>query len=101
MSKSHFELHPGAIESILHGPDSLAQEKRQAEKIRDQWIQNINRVTGVTQASIRVEQEGFSFYVTAEEESSNPDNPSAWFWLEYGNSDMRAQHPGRRSIRGY
>jgi hypothetical protein len=100
MSNSHIVVNPAALESILHGSQSLAQEKRQAEKIKDRWIENINRITGATQASIRVEQEGFTFYVTAEDESGDPDNPSAWFWLEYGNSDMRPQHPGKRSIRG-
>lgn len=97
---SHFEMHPSALDQILHGSQSLAQEKVQANRIRERWMSNIHRITGVTEANIRVVQEGFTFYVTAEEESGNQDNPSAWFWLEYGNSNMRPQHPGRRSIRG-
>lgn len=97
MSSSHFEMHPGAIETILNGPESIAQKKRQAQKIKAAWQGNIHRITGATDESIDVDVRGTEVVVEADT-SRNPE--SAWAYLEYGTSDMRAQSPGRRAIRG-
>lgn len=99
MATSGFEMHPGAIEALLNGPKSTAQKKTQAYKIANAWQGNIHNITGVTDDSIDVEVRGNDVAVTATSAGSG-DNPSAWYWLEYGTSDMPAQHPGRRAIRG-
>jgi hypothetical protein len=96
VSTTNFQIFPGALDSILHGPDSLAQEKRQAEKIADAWRGNIHTITGATDRSIDVEQDGFSFIVSAD---ATRDPNSAWSYLEWGTSKMRAQAPARRAIR--
>ncbi|RSM73454.1 hypothetical protein DMH04_41315 [Kibdelosporangium aridum] len=96
MTSSRFEINPGAIEAILRGPQSQAQKKRQAEKIADAWRGNINDITGATDRSIDVEQQGFEVTVAAD---SSRDPESAWVYLEWGTSKMRAQAPGRRAIR--
>lgn len=99
MATSGFQIYPGAIETLLNGPQSIAQKKTQAHKIKAAWQANIHDITGVTDTSIDVEVRGTDIAVTAESAGSG-DNPSAWYWLEYGTSDMPAQHPGRRAIRG-
>ncbi|ALG06849.1 hypothetical protein [Kibdelosporangium phytohabitans] len=96
MSSARFEINPGAIEAILHGPQSIAQKKRQGDKLADAWRGNINRITGATDRSIEVEVQGFEVTVAAD---TSRDPESAWVYLEYGTSSMRAQAPGRRAIR--
>jgi hypothetical protein len=90
-------MNPGAIERILRGPESRGMKRSQAEKIASRWKSGINRVTGATDRSVGVEEDGDGFVVAAD---TSRDPESAWFWLEYGTSKMRAQAPGRRSIRG-
>ena len=97
MPSARFEMHPGAIERILRGPQSRGMKRAQAEKIASRWRGNIHRVTGATDRSIGVEEDGDGFVVAADK---TRDPESAWSWLEYGTSKMRAQAPGRRSIRG-
>ena len=96
MASSHFTINPGAIDSILRGPQSMAQKRKQADRIAAAWKANINRVTGATDRSIGVEQEGPDMIVSADR-SRDPE--TAWLWLEYGTSKMRAQAPARRAIR--
>lgn len=97
MPSARFTVTPGAIERILRGPQSRGMKRSQAEKIAAKWKSNINRVTGATDRSIGVEEDGDGFIVSAD---NSRDPESAWSWLEYGTSKMRAQAPGRRSIRG-
>lgn len=98
--KSHFVMNPGAIETILLGPESTAQKRHQGNKIKNAWQNNIHTITGATERSIDVEAIGSEVNVVATSAGSNAENPSAWSYLEYGTSKMRAQHPGRRAIRG-
>lgn len=95
MASSHFEINPGAIDRILRGPESMAQKRKQANRIADAWRGNINRITGATEHSIKVEQDGPDMIVSADE-SRDPE--TAWYYLEYGTSKMRAQAPARRAI---
>lgn len=97
MASARFVMNPGALERILRGPQSRGMKRSQAEKIARSWKGNINRITGATDRSIGVEDDGDGFVVAADK-SRDPE--SAWAWLEYGTSSMRAQAPGRRSIRG-
>jgi hypothetical protein len=99
MSSARFTMNPGAIDRILHGPDSISARKVQANRIKHAWQGNINTITGVTANSIEVQARGNEVVVEATSTVSG-DNPSAWYWLEYGTGAMRAQHPGRRSLRG-
>lgn len=93
-----FELYPDRLDLILHGRQSVKQKQIQAEKIKAAWQANIHNITGATKASIRVEERGFEVAVVADDDVNDQ---SAWFYLEYGTSKMRAQHPGRRAIRGF
>lgn len=97
MPSSHFEINPGAIDAILRGRESMAQKRRQADRIAAAWKANINRITGATDRSIGVEQDGHDMIVSADR-SRDPN--TAWPYLEYGTSKMRAQAPARRAIRG-
>ena len=97
MASSKFTVNPGAIERLIHGPESRNLRKRHGRKIAEEWKGRINRVTGATDRSIGVEEEGNRTLVTADKRR---DPESAWEWLEYGTSKMRAQAPARRSIRG-
>jgi len=92
------EIHPGVLERILRGSQARAYRHRQAEQIATAWQGNIHRVTGATEASIHVVEEGGQTLVVADQ-AADPD--SAWLYLEYGTSDTPAQHPGRRAIRGH
>lgn len=96
MASSNFTIYPGAIEALIHGPQSRAVRRRSGEKIRQAWQGNIHRITGATDRSIAVEDHGDETLVTA---STARDPESAWAYLEYGTSSMRAQAPGRRAIR--
>lgn len=96
MPSSHFEINPGAIDVILRGRESMAQKRKQAEQIAAAWRANINRITGATDRSIGVEQEGHDMIVSADR---SRDSETAWSYLEYGTSSMRAQAPARRAIR--
>lgn len=89
-------MHPGAIERILRGPKSKGMKRSQGEKIANAWRGNINRITGATDRSIGVEDDGHQIIVAAD---ATRDPESAWVFLEYGTSSMRAQAPGRRAIR--
>jgi len=89
-------MNPSAIERLLRGPESKGMKRSQATKIATAWKGNINRITGATDASIDVEEDGDQFLVVADTARSPG---SAWYWLEYGTSKMRAQAPGRRAIR--
>lgn len=97
MTSSRFEINPGAIDAILHGPQSINQKKRQGEKLAQAWQANIHDITGATDRSVEVEQQGFEVTVAAD---VSRDPESAWAFLEWGTSKMRAQAPGRRAIRG-
>jgi hypothetical protein len=90
-----FTISPGAIDKIVRGPQSIAQRKRQGQRIADAWRGNIHRITGATERSIQVEQQGAEVIVSAD---SSRDPESAWPYLEYGTSRQRAQAPGRRAI---
>lgn len=96
MASSRFEINPGAIDRILRGPESMAQKRKQANDIANAWRANINRVTGATERSIKVEQDGNDMIVSAD---ASRDPNTAWPYLEYGTSKMRAQAPARRAIR--
>lgn len=89
-------MNPGAIEALLRGPKSKGMKRTQATKIAEAWKGNINTITGATAAGISVEEDGDQFLAIADTATS-PE--SAWYWLEYGTSKMRAQAPGRRAIR--
>jgi len=91
-----FTIHPGAVERILRGPQSVAQKRKQGKRIGDAWRGNIHRITGATDRSIDVEQRGSEVIVSAD---ATRDPETAWPYLEYGTSKMRAQAPGRRAIR--
>jgi hypothetical protein len=97
VASSRFEINPGAIDAILRGRESMAQKRKQADKIAQAWKANINRITGATERSIGVEQDGHDMVVSAE---AARDPNTAWPYLEYGTSKMRAQAPARRAIRG-
>lgn len=97
MPSSRITIHPGAIERLIHGPESRAQRHRQGRRIAETWKARINRITGATERSITVEDEGNETLVTADK---TRDPNSAWDYLEYGTSRQRAQAPARRSIRG-
>lgn len=97
MSNFQFMITPGGLESILNGQESLAQRKRQAQKIKAAWRDNIHNLTGATDESIDVDVRGTEVIVSAD---TNRNPESAWAYLEYGTSKMRAQAPGRRAIRG-
>lgn len=88
-------MNPGALERILRGPESRGLKRSQATRIANAWRSNINRVTGATDRSVAVEPDGDGF-VAAADTSRDPE--SAWAYLEYGTSTMRAQAPGRRAI---
>ena len=96
MASAKFVMNPGALESILRGPESRGLKRSQAAKIATAWKGNINRITGATDQSIAVEEDGDGFVVAAD---AARDPQSAWVDLEYGTSRMRAQAPGRRAIR--
>lgn len=96
MTSSHIVLHPGALERILRGPQSRAQKVAQGKQIAARWRSNIKRVTGATERSIDVAVEGDEVIVSADKAR---DPNSAWPYLEWGTSKMRAQSPGRRAIR--
>lgn len=96
MASAKFTMHPGAIEQILRGPESRGMKRSQATRIANAWRGNINRVTGATDQSIAVEEDGDGFVVAADR-SRDPN--TAWPYLEYGTSSMRAQAPARRAIR--
>lgn len=96
MASSRFVYNPGAIEAILNGPLSKATRRRAGAKIAQAWKANIHRDTGATDNSIAVEDQGKQTIVSA---SMARDPESAWPYLEYGTSSMRAQAPGRRAIR--
>lgn len=96
MSGANIEIFPGAISKILEGPESIAQKKRQAQKIKRAWQDNIHDDSGATDRSIDVEQRGFDIIVAAD---SSRDPDSAWVYREFGTYDQKATHPGRRAIR--
>lgn len=96
MASSKFTVNPGAIERLIHGPESRAMRKRQGRKIMESWKARIHRITGATERSITMEDDGNTTVVTADRAR---DPNTAWQYLEYGTSRMRAQAPGRRSIR--
>jgi len=96
VARSEFQINPGAIDRLIHGPSSRSLRKKQGRQIAEEWKGRINRITGATDRSIDVEEEGNRTLVTADE-SRDPE--TAWQYLEYGTSTMRAQAPGRRSIR--
>lgn len=89
-------MHAGALERILRGPESRGMKRSQATKIANAWQNNIHRVTGATDRSIAVEEDGDAFIAAADRRR---DPNTAWPYLEYGTSRMRAQAPGRRAIR--
>lgn len=97
-AKASFTMHPSAIDRILLGPESTAQKKHQANRIKNAWQGNIHAITGATDRSIDVEAIGTEVNVVATG-GGNAANPSAWVFLEYGTGKMRAQHPGRRALR--
>lgn len=94
-ASSSFEIIPGSIDVILRGPESMAQKRHQAEKIKRAWQDGINDDTGATDDSIHVEQRGTEVLIVADSGSE-----SAWLYREYGTYDQKATHPGRRAIRG-
>lgn len=96
MATSHFEINPGAIDSILRGPQSMAQKRKQANDIAEAWKANINRDTGATDNSIAVEQDGQDMIVSAD---ATREPETAWVYREYGTSTQPAQAPARRAIR--
>lgn len=96
MSSAHFVWNPGALELILRGPQSKAVRKRSGKKIESAWKANIHRITGATDSSIETREEGDQIVVEAD---TARNRESAWLYLEYGTSEMRAQHPGRRAVR--
>lgn len=96
MASTRVVMHPGAIEAILRGPESRGMKRSQATRIGNAWRGNIHRVTGATDRSIAVEEDGDGFVVAADRMR---DPNTAWSFLEYGTSKMRAQAPGRRAIR--
>lgn len=89
-------IDPTALERILHGTQAKGYKRGQAEKVSNAWKGNIRRITGATDRSIAVEQDGDDYIVSAD---SARDPETAWPYLEYGTSKMRAQAPGRRAIR--
>jgi hypothetical protein len=97
VANSTFVINPGAVERLIHGPGSRAQRLQQGRRIAETWRARIHRVTGATDRSIAVEEEGNQTLVTADKRR---DPNTAWPYLEYGTSRMPAQAPGRRSIRG-
>lgn len=98
MGRAEFRMHPGALETILRGPQSMGQKRAQGERVAQAWRANIKRVTGATDRSIQVEDVGGGRVEVAADMARDPE--SAWLYLEYGTSRMRAQAPARRAIRG-
>lgn len=96
MATSRFVINPGAIERILRGRESVAQKRKQANKILAAWKANIHRITGATERSLKVEPDGDDVIVSAD---AARDPNTAWPYLEYGTSKMRAQAPARRAIK--
>jgi response regulator of citrate/malate metabolism len=96
VASSHFVYNQGSVERIIHGPQSRSARRRAGTKIAQAWKANIHRITGATDRSITVEDHAKETVVSA---STARDPESAWQYLEYGTSSMRAQAPGRRAIR--
>lgn len=94
-SSAHFEVNPTAISRILQSPESRSYRLKQGRLIADAWRANIHRITGATDRSIDVVEEGKAVVVEAD---SARDSETAWKYLEYGTGSMRARHPGRRAI---
>lgn len=96
MASVRFEVNPSALDQMLNSPDSIAYRKKQGHRIADAWRSNIHRITGATERSISVEQRGREVIVAADR---SRDPQSAWAFLEWGTSSMRAQAPARRAVR--
>lgn len=96
MASMRFEVNPSALDQLLNSPESVAYRKKQGQRIAEAWRANIHRITGSTERSIGVEQRGREVIVAADR-SRDPE--SAWAFLEYGTSSMRAQAPARRAVR--
>jgi hypothetical protein len=102
-------LDQSAINRLLHGYGARAARHEAADRVKANWEARIHPRTGETQLLLSITDGGGSpggadsrtYILTglAGPESRQDVNLSAWKWLEYGTSKMRAQAPARNALR--
>ena len=108
MAAVRVTLDRAAINRLLHGAGATRARHEAADRVKAFWEANIHPRTGETQLLLGIEDGGAApggadsrtYIVTGEAgpEAHQDVNASAWKWLEYGTSKMRAQAPGRRAL---
>lgn len=105
MADAHIDLDWAAVTRLMRGPGGVDARHRGAEKVERAWARNIHRLTGVTEGALHISDgsgpSGGRTYVETGEAGPKEHekvNLSAWYWLEYGTSKMRAKKPGARAL---
>ena len=108
MGDVRIELDRAAINRLLHGTGARNARHEAADRVKAAWEANIHPRTGETQLLLSITDGGAApggadsrTYIQTGEagpEAHQDVNGSAWKWLEYGTSKMRAQAPGRRAL---